>query len=383
MKRFNLSEWAVHHPALILFLILAISVAGFFSFRSLGRAEDPNFTIKNVIVTAIWPGATAQEMQDQVADPIEKKLQELPWFDKVVTYAKPGFAAMNVGFRDNTPAREVPQLFYQLRKKLDDIRGQLPRDLIGPSVNDEYGDVDSILYMLTGDGADFAQLKKVAEGLRQQLLKVPGVTKVNLYGVQDERIYVEFSHAKLATLGIPPQALFASLQRQNAVVPAGTVETNAHGSLCASREPSTGQRRWPKPRSRRAAACSVSATSRPSPVASKIRPTPWSASAASRRLASGSSWPRAQTSWPLDGRSNAAADAFMQAVPQGIDIEQVADQPKVVDHAIGEFEHSFLEALGIVLLVSFVSLGWRTGIVVALSVPLVLAITFAVMIARP
>ena len=180
-----------------------------------------------MIVTAIWPGATAQEMQDQVADLIEKELQELPWFDKVVTYAKPGFAAMNVGFRDNTPAREVPQLFYQLRKKLDDIRGQLPRDLIGPNVNDEYGDVDSILYMLTGDGADFAQLKKVAEGLRQQLLKVPGVTKVNLYGVQDERIYVEFSHAKLATLGIPPEALFASLQRQNAVVPAGTVETSA------------------------------------------------------------------------------------------------------------------------------------------------------------
>jgi multidrug efflux pump len=116
MKRFNLSEWAVHHPALVLFLIVTISVGGLLSFRSLGRAEDPNFTIKNVIVTAVWPGATAQEMQDQVADPIEKKLQELPWFDKVITYAKPGFAAMNVGFRDNTPARDVPQLFYQLRK---------------------------------------------------------------------------------------------------------------------------------------------------------------------------------------------------------------------------------------------------------------------------
>jgi multidrug efflux pump subunit AcrB len=120
-------------------------------------------------------------MQDQVADPIEKKLQELPWFDKVITYTKPGFTAMNVGFRDNTPARDVPHLFYQLRKKLDDVRGQLPTDLIGPNVNDEFGDVDSILYMLTGDGADFAQLKKVAEALRQQLLKVPGVTRSTLW----------------------------------------------------------------------------------------------------------------------------------------------------------------------------------------------------------
>jgi multidrug efflux pump len=226
VKRFNLSAWAVHHPALVIFLILAIGVAGYLSFGRLGRAEDPNFTIKNVIVTAAWPGATAREMQDQVADRIEKRLQELPWFDKVITYTKPGFTAMNVGFRDNTPAREVPQLFYQLRKKLDDLKGELPGDLSGPNVNDEYGDVDSVLLMLSGD-ADFAQMKEVAEALRQRLLRVPGVTKVNLYGVQDEKIFVEFSHAKLATLGIAPQALFDSLARQNAVVSAGTVESGA------------------------------------------------------------------------------------------------------------------------------------------------------------
>ena len=154
MKRFNLSEWAVHHQALVLFLILAIGVGGFLSFRGLGRAEDPNFTIKAVIITAIWPGATAQEMQDQVADRIEKRLQELPWFDKVVTYTKPSFTAMNVSFRDSTPSREVPQLFYLLRKKLIDVRGELPRDLTGPNFNDEYGDVDSVLYMVTGEGAD-------------------------------------------------------------------------------------------------------------------------------------------------------------------------------------------------------------------------------------
>src|SRR5215208_2059157 len=227
MRRFNLSEWAVHQPALVLFLILGFGVAGALSFVKLGRAEDPNFTIKVAIVTAIWPGATAQEMQDQVSDRIEKKLQELPYFDKVQTYTKPSFTAMQVAFRDNTPAKEMPQLFYQLRKKLDDVRGDLPQNLIGPNVNDEYGDVDSVLYMLTGEGADYAQLKKIAEGLRQRLLKVPSVVKVNFYGVQDEKIFIEFSHAKLATLGVPLQALFDSLQKQNAVVPAGTIETAA------------------------------------------------------------------------------------------------------------------------------------------------------------
>ncbi|KLK90457.1 multidrug transporter AcrB [Microvirga vignae] len=379
MKRFNLSEWAVHHPALILFLILAISVGGLLSFRSLGRAEDPNFTIKNAIITVAWPGATTQEMQDQVADPIEKKLQELPWFDKVITYSKPGFAAMNVGFRDNTPAREVPQLFYQLRKKLDDIRGQLPNDLIGPNVNDEYGDVDSILYMLTGDGADFAQLKKVAEGLRQQLLKVPGVTKVNLYGVQDERIYVEFSHAKLATLGIPPQALFESLQRQNAVVPAGTVETGAQRipvRVTGALDGAKAVAETPVEAGGRVFRLGDIATvtrgfEDPSDYLVRQRGQP--------ALGLGVVMAKGANILAFGRDVNAATNGFMQAVPQGIDIEQVADQPKVVDHAIREFEHSFIEALGIVLLVSFVSLGWRTGIVVALSVPLVLAITFAVM----
>src|SRR6186713_2358672 len=227
MHRFNLSAWAVSHPALILFLIIALGVGGFFSYEKLGRAEDPSFTVKVVNVTAIWPGATAKEMQEQVADPIEKKLQELPYFDKVQTYSKPSFAALQMTFKDNAPPKDVPYLFYLLRKKLADVQGSLPPNIIGPTVNDEFSDVDSILYTMTGDGADYAQLKKIAEGLRQRLLKVTGVTKVNLYGSQDERIFVEFSHAKLATLGITPQALFDSLAKQNNVTPAGTVETSS------------------------------------------------------------------------------------------------------------------------------------------------------------
>jgi multidrug efflux pump len=379
MKRFNLSEWAVHHQALVLFLILAIGVGGFLSFRGLGRAEDPNFTIKAVIITAIWPGATAQEMQDQVADRIEKRLQELPWFDKVVTYTKPSFTAMNVSFRDSTPSREVPQLFYLLRKKLIDVRGELPRDLIGPNVNDEYGDVDSVLYMLTGEGADYAQLKKVAEGLRQRLLKVVGVTKVNLYGVQDERIFVEFSHSKLATLGIPPQALFDSLQKQNAVVPAGTVESDAQrvplritgaldGEKAVAETPVEANGRVFRLGD---IATIVRGFEDPSDYLVRQRGKP--------ALGIGIVMARGTNILAFGKDVQAATDEYMQAVPQGIDIEQIADQPKVVDTAILEFERSFLEALGIVLLVSFISLGWRTGIVVALSVPLVLAITFGVM----
>ena len=189
MKRFNLSGWAVSHPTLVLFLMIVLGAAGFFSYQRLGRAEDPFFTVKVVNVSVIWPGATAQEMQTQVADPIEKKLQELPFFEKVQTYSKPAFTAMQVTFKDSTPPKDVPYLFYLLRKKLADVQGQLPAGILGPVVNDEFCDVDSILYMMTGDGADYAQLKKAAEGFRQRLLKVPGVNKVDLYGTQDERIY--------------------------------------------------------------------------------------------------------------------------------------------------------------------------------------------------
>ncbi|HEY8565964.1 MAG TPA: efflux RND transporter permease subunit [Beijerinckiaceae bacterium] len=378
MKGFNLSEWAVRHPPLIIFLILGIAIGGYISFTRLGRAEDPNFTIKNVIVTASWPGATAGEMQNQVSDRIEKRLQELPWFDKVVTYTKPGFTAMNVQFRDNTPAKDVPQLFYQLRKKLTDLRSQLPDTLQGPNVNDEYGDVDSILSMITGD-ADYAQKKVVAEGLRQTLLKVPSVTKVNLYGVQDERIFVEFSHAKLATLGIPPQSLFDSLARQNAVVSAGTVESGAQripvrisGALDGAR----AVEETPVEAGGRVFRLGDIATvtrgfEDPADYVVHQRGQP--------ALGVGVVMAKGANILKFGADVKAATDAFMGTVPRGIEIEQVADQPKVVDEAIFEFERSFLEALGIVLVVSFLSLGWRTGIVVALSVPLVLAITFAVM----
>ena len=215
-------------------------------------------------------------MQDQVADRIEKKLQTLPWFEKVVTYAKPNFAAMQVTFRDNTPAAQVPSLFYQIRKKLDDVRGELPAGTVA-SVDDEYGDVDSLLYTLSGEGADYSRSSRwwprvCASGL----LRVEGVVKVTLYGVQDQRIFVEFSHAKLATLGIAPQVLFDALSRQNAVTPAGTVETSAQriplrDHRRAGRRAGSGR----DPRRGRTGAACGSAISPPSPAGRSTRRTGW------------------------------------------------------------------------------------------------------------
>ncbi len=379
MDRFNLSRWAVEHRPLVLFMIILIGIAGALSFRQLGRSEDPNFTVKVAVITAIWPGATATEMQDQVADPIEKKLQELPYFEKVQTYTKPSFAAMQITFRDSTPPAEVPGLFYQIRKKMDDIRPSLPAGVTGPIVNDEYGDVDSVLTMITGDGADYAQLKKVADAYRQRLLKVPGVVKVNLYGVQQERIFVEFSHAKLATLGISPQAVFDSLAKQNAVTPAGTVETDSRriplrvsGALdgvkaVAETPVESGGRTF------RLGDIATVTRGFVDPPDFLVRQRGQAALGVGVVMARGANI--------LDFGKNvdAATRAFQAEVPQGISFEQIADQPEIVAESIWEFERSFVEALAIVLGVSFLSLGWRTGIVVALSVPLVLAATFVAM----
>jgi multidrug efflux pump subunit AcrB len=318
-------------------------------------------------------------MQAQVADPIEKRLQELPYFDKVTTYTKPAFTAMQVAFKDNTPARDVPQLFYQLRKKVSDIKDDLPAGVTGPSINDEYGDVDSILYMLTAEGADYAQMKKVAEALRQRLLKVKDVTKVNLYGTQDEKIYVEFSHAKLATLGITTDQIFQSLARQNAVVPAGIVEAAAQrvplrvtGALDSAKTVAE----TPVEANGRVFRLGDIATVThgfADPPKFLVRQKDKPAIGIGVVMAKGAN---ILDLGPAVGKTTAD---FMAGVPRGFDLEQIADQPAVVDHAVGEFVHSFIEALAIVLFVSFLALGWRTGIVVALSVPLVLAVVFVVM----
>ncbi|MGD0721302.1 MAG: efflux RND transporter permease subunit, partial [Roseiarcus sp.] len=379
MGAFNLSHWAIRHPALISFLIFAIAVGGALSYFQLGRAEDPSFTIKNVNVSAIWPGATTQEMQDQVTDRIEKKLRELAWFDKATTYTKPGFTSIGIEFKDSTPARAVPMLFLDLRKKLSDLRGDLPANLIGPNVNDEFGDVDSVLFTITGDGATYAQLKDVAEAFRLRLQRVPDVTKVDLYGDQAERIFVEFSHAKLATLGVPMQALFDSLAKQNAVNPAGEFQTSAQRvpvRVTGALEGAAAVRETP--------VFANGGTFRLGDIAHvehgyEDPPSYLIRAQGEPALEIGVVMQKGANILALGRNLDVALADFEANLPQGIEIARIADQPKVVDAAVYEFTRSFLEALGIVLAVSFISLGWRTGVVVATSVPLVLAIVFIAM----
>jgi multidrug efflux pump subunit AcrB len=379
MHSLNLSAWAVRHQALVLFLIIVLSIAGLFSYQRLGRAEDPSFTIKVATVTVIWPGATAREMQEQVTDRIEKKLQELPYFNRAVTYSKPGFAATQMEFRDYTPARQVPELFYQLRKKLTDLRADLPAGIIGPNVNDEFGDVDSFLLMLTGDGADYALLKRVAEDLKRTVLRVPDVVKVNLYGAQDERIFVEFSHTKLATLGIPATAIFDAIARQNQVQPAGAFETAAQriplrvtGALDGAAA---------------VAAIPIEAGGRSfrlgdiAEVRRDFKDPPDFLILQDGRAALGVGvvMQKGANIISLGENVDLALAQFESQLPVGLSIDKIANQPQVVSTSIKEFVKAFVEALAIVLAVSFLSLGWRTGIVVALSVPLVLAIVFIAM----
>jgi len=381
MPRFNLSEWAITHRALVLFMILVLGAAGAYSYLNLGRAEDPSFTIKNMIVNVSWPGATATEMQTQVADKIEKKLQELPWLDRVETYSQPGVSFVQVILSDHTPPGKVKDLWYQVRKKVGDIRGDLPAGIAGPNFNDEYGDVYSAIYMLTADGLSLADLKAHAEDVRQRLLRVPNVNKVDFIGDQPEKIFVEFSHAKLATLGITPQQVFDSIARQNAVVSGGSVDTEADRINLRVTGAFTGVdaiRSVPIEAGGQVFRLSDIATAKrgfQDPPAFLVRQDGKPA------LGLGVSMQDGANIIALGEDLKRAMQTIAAGLPVGIEITQIADQPHIVEHSISEFVETFVEALGIVLLVSFISLGWRTGIVVALSVPLVLAIVLAMMYA--
>jgi multidrug efflux pump subunit AcrB len=381
MPRFNLSEWAITHRALVLFMILVLGAAGAYSYLNLGRAEDPSFTIKNMIVNVSWPGATATEMQTQVADKIEKKLQELPWLDRVETYSQPGVSFVQVILSDHTPPGKVKDLWYQVRKKVGDIRGDLPAGITGPNFNDEYGDVYSAIYMLTADGLSLADLKARAEDVRQRLLRVPNVNKVDFIGDQPEKIFVEFSHAKLATLGITPQQVFDSIARQNAVVSGGSVDTEADRINLRVTGAFTGVdaiRSVPIEAGGQVFRLSDIATAKrgfQDPPAFLVRQDGKPA------LGLGVSMQDGANIIALGEDLKRAMQTIAAGLPVGIEITQIADQPHIVEHSISEFVETFVEALGIVLLVSFISLGWRTGIVVALSVPLVLAIVLAMMYA--
>ncbi len=379
MNGFNLSAWAVTHRPLTLFFILLVSVAGVWSYLHLGRAEDPDFTVKIMVIGAQWPGATADEMQRLVADPIEKKLQEVPFFDKVKTYSRPGSVVMQLSLLESTPPAEVRECWYQARKRVGDIRASLPSGVLGPFFNDEFGDVDSVLYLLTGPEYTLRELKDEAEVLRQALLRVPAVTKVRFYGEQTECIFVELNHAKLATLGITAQAIFDSIAKQNEVTPAGDLQTTTDAVYLRVDGALKGTEAL--------AAVPVQSNGkvfRLGDIAALHRgpqdpPTFTVRHEGKPGIALGVVMAKRGNILEL-GRNLDAAMARIQAdMPLGFEISRVADQPEVVDASVTEFVRSFVEALAIVLAVCFLSLGWRTGVVVALAVPLVLAMVMVIM----
>jgi len=381
MIRFNLSEWSITHRALVLFMILVLGGAGAYSYLNLGRAEDPSFTIKSMVVNVAWPGATTTEMQTQVADKIEKKLQELPFLDRVETYSQPGLSFIQVYLIDRTPPAKVKDLWYQVRKKVGDIKGDLPPGVVGPNFNDEYGDVYSAIYMLSADGLSLAALKTRAEDIRQRLLRVPNVNKVDIIGERPQKIFIELNHAKLATLGVTPQQIFDSVARQNAVTSGGAVDTSADRINLRVTGAFSG--------AEAIAAVPVQADGRVfrlGDIASVSRGYEDPATFIVREggkpaLGLGVSMQDGANIITLGEDLKKAMAAIVAELPVGIDVTQMADQAGIVEHSVSEFIETFVEALGIVLLVSFLSLGWRAGIVVALSVPLVLAIVLTIMYA--
>jgi multidrug efflux pump len=225
-RGFNLSEWALEHRSLTLFLLLAFTLAGVLAYATLGLKEEPEFKFKLMLVRVLWPGASAEEIERQVTDKIERKLQDTPHLDYVRSYSRPGESVIFVNLLGATRSFDVDYTWYQVRKKIADIRAQLPTGAIGPFFNDEFGDTYSNIYAVSGEGFGYADLKTYADLLRAEILRVPGVEKADLLGLQDEKIWVEFSHKKLAALGVDPQQLFAVLAQQNQIVPAGRVTTD-------------------------------------------------------------------------------------------------------------------------------------------------------------
>src|SRR5262245_54283079 len=379
MKRFNLSEWAITHQALVLFMIILLGAAGIYSYLKLGRAEDPSFTIKTMVVQVAWPGATATEMQEQVVDVIEKKLQALPYLDRLESYSQPGVSFTRVTLIDKTPPSRVKELWYQVRKKVGDVRGDLPPGIIGPNFNDEYGDVYSALYMISADGLSLAELKTRAEDIRQRLLRVPDVNKVDIIGERPQKIFIELSHAKLATLGVTPQQIFESVAKQNAVISGGSVDTSADRINVRVTGAFSGVAAI--------AAVPVDANGqvfRLGDIATVRRGYEDPATFVVREggkpaLGLGVSMQDGANILTLGENLKRAMAGILAGLPVGIEVTQIADQSGIVEHSVSEFIETFVEALGIVLLVSFLSLGWRAGIVVALCVPLVLAIVLTIM----
>jgi multidrug efflux pump len=379
MKGPNLSEWALEHPSMVLYLIIVVLVGGTLAFLNLGRAEDPDFTFKVMVVRTIWPGATAREVEHELTERIEKKLQETPWVDVLKSASRAGESLVFVTLKDHTPKTEVTEVWRQVRKKLDDIRHQLPAGVQGPFPNDEFGDVYVTIYALTGDGFDLGELRHTATQMARELRNVPDVKKVDLLGVQDEKVFIDVAPTRLAALGITPIQVATALTQQNIVTPAGFVETasdrvrlRVSGAFDAvariqNADLIVGGRHF---RLGDIATVTRGLADPPNP---RMRVDGRDAIGIAVVMGKGGNVIR------LGDGLKQRIDELTRKLPLGMAVTVVADQPTVVRVSLDLFMKTLAEAVLIVLAVSFLSLGWRTGMVVALSIPLVLAMTFLLM----
>lgn len=381
MNTFNLTDWALRHRAVVLFMLVLVALAGAFSFTKLGQLEDPNFSVPSMTAMVIWPGATAQQLQDQVLNRMEKKFEQIDHFEKVITYARQGYAGMTLTVRGGTSKADQREAWYQARKKLNDLSLELPDGVVGPIINDEYGDVYGLMYAIKGDGIGHAELSDAAEDIKRRMLKVPMVKKIDVIGKQAKRVYVEFSHERLAALGITPLTIADSLKNQNILLPAGQIDTRgdrvmvrvsgqfaseeairnvpiaADGRLIKLGDIATVTRGFEEPPT-------YTVRHNGQPV-----------------LMLGITMTNDGNIVDLGQAMDTAADKIQMELPYGVELELVADQPSTVKDAIHDFVHALAEALIIVIVVSLVSLGWRAGLVVATTVPLVLGGVALVMLA--
>ena len=375
-SRFNLSEWALNHQTLVLYIMLMLTVAGLLSYSKLGQSEDPPFTFKVMLVRTSWPGASAVEVEQQITDKLEKKLQEVPHLGHTNSYSRPGESMIFIIIKDDTFSKDIPQIWYQVRKKIGDIRHTLPSNIESLTFNDEFSDVYGSMYALTGDGFDNFALKKQAEIIRAELLSTADVAKVDFFGERKKRIFIDISNAKLSTLGISTTTLINILQTQNTVVRGGTFDS-------------------PKERIR------VEVSGRYNTL-EDLREIRLRANNQDFKLGDVARVYRAYEDPPRDTVRYNGNDTLLlgvsmreggdvialghaldkkivriqQSLPVGLSFETVTSQPKIVANSVNDFVKSLVEALVIVLSVSLLSLGWRTGIVVAITIPIVLAATF-------
>jgi len=390
-SRFNLSRWALEHQPLTRFLLVALLLGGIFAYSKLGQDEDPPFTVRAMVVQAFWPGATAEQMSRQVTDKIEKALQEVPYAWKIRSYSKPGETLVTFQLADTSPAKETQQLWYTVRKKVGDIAPTLPQGVRGPYFNDDFGDVYGSIYALSADGFTYRQLNDYADAIRQQLLRVPNVAKVELLGDQDEKIYIEFQQAKLSQMGLDINSIATQISQQNNIGPSGVlvtptdnVQIRLSGQFSDIRDLENLTLRGPGGTTNiRLGDIATVKHGYVDPPHAKMRFN------GKEVIGLGISMTKGGDIIQLGKDLRATVDKIRAKLPVGIEMQQVQNQPKSVQSSVGEFVHVLIEAVVIVLGVSFLSLGLHTkpklridvwpGLVVGLTIPLVLAVTFLFM----